>query len=165
MQRIVVVVIVAVSELIGIAAVHDDNGFGHEAIVEPGNGRGAVDPRNREGDDRGISVPGHRRFADRRGTLLKQPAGIAPHSPQRDSGACQCCLGCAVWAGPETNHAFFEGIRRRRGHPFACHQTGARNVFVPRVLAADDLDVGIRLTIRQRALNLRAVAGLLVSWR
>ncbi len=140
----------------------DDDGFGHEAIVEPGNRRCAVDARNRERNDRGIAVPADRRVADLRGAFLEQPAGIAEHFQRVDSGARQGCFRRALRAGPKTNQALIDAFAHRLGRAFARHETGARAVFIPGVRAADDLDVGIGPTIRQRAVDLRAAAGKLV---
>src|SRR5690606_1175511 len=54
-------------------------------------------------------------------------------------------------------------VRHRRGRAFARHEAGARDVLVPRVVAADDLDVRVRLAVRQRAFDLRAAAEELIS--
>jgi hypothetical protein len=55
--------------------VRDVDGLGHEAIVEPRNGRCAVDARNRKRDDGRIAIPADRRVADRGSAFLEQPAG------------------------------------------------------------------------------------------
>ena len=156
------VVVIAVRELVLIAPVRDDDGFGHEAIVEPRDGRRADDARNRECDDRCVAVPGDRRFADLRGTLFEQPTGIAEHFQRIDTGACQGCLGRALRAGPQTNQALIDLLALRLGRAFARDETGAWPVFIPSVFAADDFDVRIRPTIGQRAIDLSAAAGELV---
>ena len=57
-QRLVVVIVVAVRELIRVATMRDYDGRRHEAIVEPGNTRCTIDKRNREADDRRVAIPG-----------------------------------------------------------------------------------------------------------
>jgi hypothetical protein len=63
---------------------------------------------------------------------------------------------------PKTNQALIDLLAHRLGRAPAGHETGARLVLIPGVRAADDLDVGILLTARQRAFDLRAAAGKLV---
>ena len=131
-QRIVVVVVIAVSELVSIAALRDDDGLGHEAIVEPGNRRCVVDARNRERNDRRIAVPRDRRVADLRGAFLEQSAGIAEHLQRVDSGARQGCFRRALRAGPQPNQALIDAFAHRLGRAFARHETGARPGLHPR---------------------------------
>ena len=62
--------------------------------------------------------------------------------------------------GPQADEPLLHGGRHRRGLPFPGKDLRTRDVFVPCVHPADDLDVRIGLTVRSGALDLRPL-----SWR
>src|SRR5690606_24949176 len=101
--------------------------------------------------------------ADRRRAFLEQTARIAEDLQRIDPGAGERGLRRALRARPQTDQSLVALVRHRRGRAFARHEAGARDVLVPRVVAADDLDVRVRLAVRQRAFDLRAAAEELIS--
>src|SRR6185503_14922384 len=71
-------------------------------------------------------------------------------------------LRSTLRAGPQTDPPLLERGRLRRGLALAGHQLSAWNVFVPREVPAHRLDVLVRLSIGELALDLRPVSGELV---
>ena len=130
--------------------------------VERGHGRGARDTWNRERHHRLAAFPGDGRVAEFRNAGSEQSARVALHGGQWDSGAREGRLQRGLRTCPETDQPFLHRARHRRGLAFARDDLGARDVLVPCVLAADDLDRGICLAVRSRAGVLYALTGRLV---
>ena len=71
-------------------------------------------------------------------------------------------LGRALRTGPQADEPLLHGSRHRRGLPFPGNDLRARDVFVPGVQPADDLDVRIRLPVGRVHVDLRPLARRLV---
>ena len=165
-QRVVEVLEVAVDELRRISPVRHHDAFRKEALVERGRRRGPGDSRDRKREDGPIALPFQRRrpfhtggslAVEQRGRILGERLRERHARRGGDGG-----LGCAVRACPQTDQPLLERGGPGRGLALAGDDFRAGNVLVPGVLPADRFDVGKRLAVRARALDLRPVSRRLV---
>src|SRR4051812_18158769 len=162
MQRVVEVLKVAVDEFGRVPAMFYDDAFRQEGIIERRCRNGPRDVRNRKRDDRVFTFPGQRRRAlyacssllvEQRGRVLRERLRERHAGRGRDRG-----FRRAVRARPKANQPLLEHAAPWRSFALAGNDFGAWDVFVPNVLAADGLDVGVFLAVRARALDLGAVS-------
>ncbi len=160
-EGIVPVLVVAVGELgRGRSVLHHD-ALGHVLGIERGCCGRAGNARDRERDDRLPAFPRDGRLPRHRHTVLQQRGRIgAPFGPFVDAEGRR--LRRALRARPQSDQPLLHRRRHRRRFTLTGNDFGARDVFVPRVLAAHDLDVRVRLSVRASARVLNALAGRLI---